>query len=45
MHITCIKKIVFKDFEIKSFGEYHGFCLKSDASRLANVFKNFKKIV
>ena len=39
MHI----KIVFKDFEIKHLGEYHGLYLKSDTLLLASVFQNFKK--
>ena len=37
-------KIVFKDFEIKHLGEYHGLYLKSDTLLLASVFQNFKKV-
>ena len=37
-------KRVCKDFELNNLGEYHDFYLKSDASLLADVFKNFKNM-
>ena len=35
---------VYKDFEIKKFGEYHDFYLKNDTLLLTDVFENFGKI-
>ena len=37
-------KRVCKDFEIKTFGEYHDLYLQSDTLLLADVFKNFRNI-
>ena len=37
-------KRVFKDFEIKYFGEYHYLYLKSDTLFLVDVFENFRKM-
>ena len=34
-------KKVFKDFGIKSLGEYHDFYIQSDKLLLADVFENF----
>ena len=34
-------KIVWKDFEIKSLGEYHDFYFQSDTLLLSVVFENF----
>ena len=44
MQITCMRKRVFKDFEIKNLGEYHDLYLKSDTQLLAPAFKNVRKI-
>ena len=33
-----------KDFEIKNLGEHHGLYHKSNTLRLADAFKNFRKI-
>ena len=33
-------KRVWKDFEINKLGKYHGFCLRSEALLLADVFEN-----
>ena len=35
---------VFKDFEIKKFGEYHDLNLKSDTLRLTRAFKNIREM-
>ena len=37
-------KRVCKDFEIKNLGKYYDLNLKSGASLLADIFKNFRKI-
>ena len=37
-------KRVCKDLEIKSFGKYHDFYLKSDTLLLADVFEKFRKL-
>ena len=37
-------KRICKDFEIKSFGEYHDLYLKSNTLLLAEVFGNFRKM-
>ena len=40
MQITCVRKEVCKDFEIKRLGEYHDLYLKNDKLR----FGNFRKM-
>ena len=35
-------KRVFKNFNSKSFGDYHYFYVKSDTLLLSDVFENFK---
>ena len=35
------EKRVYKDFETKSFGEYHDMHIQSDTLLLADVFENF----
>ena len=37
-------KIVYKDFELKNLGQYHGLFVQSDMLLLADVFENFRKI-
>ena len=37
-------KRVFKDFEIKTVGEYHDLYVQSDTLLLADVFENFRNI-
>ena len=37
-------KRVCKDFEIKTFGDYHDLYLQSDTLLLADVFENFRNI-
>ena len=37
-------KRVYKDIEMKKFGEYHDLCLKSDTLLSADVFENFRKM-
>ena len=37
-------KRVCKDFEIKSFGEYHHLYIQRDTLLLADVFENFRNI-
>ena len=39
-----IQKGFCKDFEIKSFSEYHGLYHKIDTLLLTDVFKNFRKM-
>ena len=41
MHV----KRVCKDFEIKNFGEYLGLYFKGNPLPLADVFKNFRKML
>ena len=38
-------KGVYKDFEIKDFGDYHGLYLKCDTLLLADVLKTWEKCV
>ena len=35
-------KRVYKDFEIKNWGEYHNFYVQSDTLLLGDVFENFR---
>ena len=42
--IKGLGKSVCKDFETKNIGEYHDLHLKNHALRLADVFRNFRKI-
>ena len=37
-------KIVRKDFEIKTSGEYHDLYVQSDTLLLADVFENFRNM-
>ena len=37
-------KRVCKNFEMKNFGEYHDFCIQSDALLLADIFENFRNM-
>ena len=37
-------KRVCKDFEIKNFGEYHDFYVRSHTLSLADVFENFRNM-
>ena len=39
-----LAKIVCKDFEIKSLGEYHDLYVRSDTLLLAGVFENFRNM-
>ena len=35
---------VYKDFEIKLWGEYHDFYVQSDTLLLADVYENFRNM-
>ena len=37
-------KRAYKDFQVKSLGEYYDLYLKSDSLILADIFENFQKI-
>ena len=39
-----LAKVVCKDFEIKSLGEYHDLYVRSDTLLLAGVFENFRNM-
>ena len=43
MQITCMHKLVCKDFEIKNWGKYNDFSINFDILLLADLFENFRK--
>ena len=44
MHIRCMWKRVWKDFQTKTSGEYNDLYLKSHMLLLVDVFENFRKM-